>query len=49
VNRLRRKLSAAAPSTSLEGLIETEPGIGYRIADHDSLHAEPPSGSGASR
>jgi len=33
VNRLRRKLSAAAPGTSLAGLIETEPGIGYRIAD----------------
>ena len=36
VNRLRRKLSAAAPS-SMDGLIETEPGIGYRIADHESL------------
>jgi two-component system KDP operon response regulator KdpE len=33
VNRLRRKLSAAAPAISLAGLIETEPGIGYRIAD----------------
>jgi two-component system, OmpR family, KDP operon response regulator KdpE len=32
VNRLRRKLSAAAPDESLDGLIETEPGIGYRIA-----------------
>jgi two-component system, OmpR family, KDP operon response regulator KdpE len=49
VNRLRRKLSAAAPSTSLEGLIETELGIGYRIADHDSLGAKPPSGAGTSR
>jgi two-component system KDP operon response regulator KdpE len=37
VNRLRRKLSAADPATSLDGLIETEPGIGYRIADHESL------------
>jgi two-component system KDP operon response regulator KdpE len=40
VNRLRRKLSAALPEAagaSLEGLIETEPGIGYRIADHESL------------
>ncbi|MGD0020063.1 MAG: response regulator transcription factor [Candidatus Limnocylindrales bacterium] len=44
VNRLRRKLSAAVPATSLEGLIETEPGIGYRIADHDSLPVMPPSG-----
>jgi two-component system KDP operon response regulator KdpE len=33
VNRLRRKLSAAAPDTTIDGLIETEPGIGYRIAD----------------
>jgi two-component system KDP operon response regulator KdpE len=37
VNRIRRKLSAAAPAASLDGLIETEPGIGYRIADHDSM------------
>jgi two-component system KDP operon response regulator KdpE len=37
VNRIRRKLSAAAPAASLDGLIETEPGIGYRIADHASL------------
>jgi two-component system, OmpR family, KDP operon response regulator KdpE len=40
VNRLRRKLAAAFPAGaggSLDGLIETEPGIGYRIADHESL------------
>jgi two-component system KDP operon response regulator KdpE len=37
VNRLRRKLSAASPATSLDGLIETEPGIGYRVADEGSL------------
>jgi two-component system, OmpR family, KDP operon response regulator KdpE len=40
VNRLRRKLSAALPAgtaASLEGLIETEPGIGYRVADNESL------------
>ena len=49
VNRLRRKLSAAAPATSLEGLIETEPGIGYRIADHESLRERPGSGAAASR
>jgi len=36
VNRLRRKLSAAAPAYSLEGLIETEPGIGYRIGEGGS-------------
>ena len=35
VNRLRRKLTAAAAAggATLDGLIETEPGIGYRIAD----------------
>jgi two-component system KDP operon response regulator KdpE len=44
VNRIRRKLSAAAPASSLEGLIETEPGIGYRIADHESLPVMPTSG-----
>ena len=41
INRLRRKLAAASPATSLDGLIETEPGIGYRIADHESLAGEP--------
>jgi two-component system KDP operon response regulator KdpE len=41
VNRLRRKLSAAAPAATLDGLIETEPGIGYRIADHESLGVAP--------
>jgi two-component system KDP operon response regulator KdpE len=48
VNRLRRKLSAAAPATHLEGLIETEPGIGYRIGDHRSLNEGPPSGAAIS-
>jgi two-component system KDP operon response regulator KdpE len=37
VNRLRRKLAAAASGVSLDGLIETEPGIGYRVADGESL------------
>jgi two-component system KDP operon response regulator KdpE len=41
VNRLRRKLSAAAPQATLDGLIETEPGIGYRIADQESLAVAP--------
>jgi two-component system KDP operon response regulator KdpE len=41
VNRLRRKLSAASPATPLDGLIETEPGIGYRIGDDESLSAAP--------
>ena len=45
VNRLRRKLSAAAPEAQLEGLIETEPGIGYRIADGEAVRATPPSPS----
>jgi two-component system KDP operon response regulator KdpE len=47
VNRLRRKLSAAAPADALEGLIETEPGIGYRVADDDgrSLRTGPRLGS----
>jgi two-component system KDP operon response regulator KdpE len=49
VNRLRRKLSAAAPASSLDGLIETEPGIGYRIADHDSLRETQRPGAAASR
>ena len=43
VNQLRRKLSAATPSASLDGLIETEPGVGYRIADGESLREAPPS------
>jgi two-component system KDP operon response regulator KdpE len=46
VNRLRRKLSAAVPTASLEGLIETEPGIGYRIADLESPPDTPVSGAG---
>jgi len=41
VNRLRRKLSAAAPASSLEGLIETEPGIGYRIGDDEPVKEMP--------
>ncbi len=49
VNRLRRKLSAAAGAgagsgASIEGLIETEPGIDYRIADDGSLREAPPAG-----
>jgi two-component system KDP operon response regulator KdpE len=41
VNRLRRKLSAASPGASLDGLIETEPGIGYRVADDESVRELP--------
>jgi two-component system, OmpR family, KDP operon response regulator KdpE len=40
VNRLRRKLASAAPDGSTGGLIETEPGVGYRIADHRYLAGE---------
>lgn len=32
VSQLRRKLAAADPSGALQGLIVTEPGVGYRIA-----------------
>ncbi len=32
VNRLRRKLAAAARGSHAESLISTEPGVGYRIA-----------------
>jgi two-component system, OmpR family, KDP operon response regulator KdpE len=39
INRLRRKLAAAAPASTLDGLIETEPGIGYRVADHTAIPA----------
>jgi two-component system KDP operon response regulator KdpE len=48
VNRLRRKLSDAtgrAGGASIGGLIETEPGIGYRVADHDSLQGMTPTGA----
>ena len=43
VNRLRRKLSAAAAGVSIDGLIETEPGIGYRVADAETLTGTAPS------
>jgi two-component system KDP operon response regulator KdpE len=33
VNRLRRKLAAADPTGSVEELIATEPGVGYRMAE----------------
>jgi hypothetical protein len=31
VSQIRRKLDAADPSGSLTGLIESEPGVGYRL------------------
>jgi two-component system KDP operon response regulator KdpE len=34
VNRLRRKLAAADPDGSVEDLIATEPGVGYRMAEN---------------
>ena len=37
VSQLRRKLAAADPDGALRGLIVTEPGVGYRIADRESL------------
>jgi two-component system, OmpR family, KDP operon response regulator KdpE len=33
VSQLRRKLAAADPTGALEGLVVTEPGVGYRIRD----------------
>lgn len=36
VSQLRRKLAAADPEHRLDGLIVTEPGIGYRIGDVDA-------------
>ena len=33
VNRLRRKLAAADPSGSVDDIIATEPGVGYRMAE----------------
>jgi two-component system KDP operon response regulator KdpE len=33
VNRLRRKLAAADPTGTVEDLIATEPGVGYRMAE----------------
>ena len=44
VNRLRRKLAAAAPGGSIEDLIATEPGVGYRMAEEPARTApdEPP-------
>ena len=33
VNRLRRKLTAADASGSIDDLIATEPGVGYRVAE----------------
>jgi two-component system KDP operon response regulator KdpE len=35
VSQLRRKLAAADPDGTLDGLITTEPGVGYRIRDLD--------------
>lgn len=33
VSQLRRKLAAADPEGRLRGLIVTEPGVGYRVAE----------------
>ncbi len=33
VNRLRRKLAAAAPGAPIDDLIVSEPGVGYRVSD----------------
>jgi two-component system, OmpR family, KDP operon response regulator KdpE len=39
VSQLRRKLAAADPTGELRSLIQTEPGVGYRVAEQS---AEPP-------
>ncbi len=44
VSQLRRKLAAADPDHRLDGLIVTEPGVGYRIAEV-AEDAEPPGTS----
>jgi two-component system KDP operon response regulator KdpE len=36
VSRLRRKLEAADPDGGIRGLIVAEPGVGYRVADHQT-------------
>ncbi|HEX7473840.1 MAG TPA: response regulator transcription factor [Candidatus Limnocylindrales bacterium] len=41
VNRLRRKLAAAAPGGSIEELIATEPGVGYRMAEEEPVRTSP--------
>ena len=33
VSEVRRKLAAADPGGRLDGLIRTEPGVGYRIGE----------------
>ena len=39
--QLRRKLAAADPSGELRSFIRTEPGVGYRIAEHGPAAREP--------
>ena len=40
VSQLRRKLAAADPGGRLDGLIRTEPGVGYRIGEVPDLVAD---------
>jgi two-component system KDP operon response regulator KdpE len=49
VGRLRRKLSEAGAGSLVEGLFVTETGIGYRVADAESLREMPPSGAASPR
>jgi two-component system KDP operon response regulator KdpE len=37
ISQMRRKLAAADPDGTLRDLIVTEPGVGYRVADHKGL------------
>lgn len=48
VGRLRRKLSEAGAGTLVEMLFPTETGIGYRVADDESLREIQPSGPASS-
>jgi two-component system KDP operon response regulator KdpE len=41
VSQLRRKLAAADPTGRLDGLVVTEPGVGYRIRDLGDLPGGP--------
>jgi two-component system KDP operon response regulator KdpE len=45
VSQLRRKLAAADPGGRLDGLIRTEPGVGYRIGDVGEPGPESPGGA----
>ena len=49
VSRLRRKLSDAGAAPLAERLFATEPGIGYRVADAETLREQAAADAGPSR